>query len=388
KGSGFTGWGAVLGVGFDLTPEGYDALGVGGLQFWMKNTTPISVGVSTKQTTPIRDGGDCIESADEGNCYNSFGFAITALSPDWTEYKVPFNALRQRAGGSAIWNPRHLTNILFDIADGAEFDVSVDDLSFYDCGNSECQPTCRDPDFPVSCREGVGFHSSCQPPGTDCNAVVDRGMLDPALVAMGGGDPACVGLPSEQLPRCFLETPTGIPFATRVNPYTEGLSNARLRNPEPGKVCMKGTLAEGGAAAISPILSPIEFDFPPLVSAPFDLQALDIEAIEFTITHPPEGGVSLELRGLTQDECSPGFYCLGPVFSLGGPNARVFEDRTVRAKISEFEPADPGPRHVLSLYFWGHNLPPYDTNYDFCLSDVKFFNSLGELVTPPPAGGG
>jgi hypothetical protein len=213
-------------------------------------------------------------------------------------------------------------------------------------------------------------------------------MLDPAIEERGGGDPACVGLPSEQLPRCFLEAPTGIPFATRVNPYTDGISNARLRNPEPGKVCMKGTMAGGGSAAISPIVSPIEFDFPPLVSKPFDLQALDIEALEFTITHPPEGGVSLELRSLTEDECSPGFYCLGPVLSLGGPNARVLEDKTVRAKISEFEPADPGPRHVLSFYFWGHALPPFDTNYDFCVSDVKFFNSLGEVVTPPPADGG
>jgi len=382
-GSGFTDWGANLGLALDQGVVGNM------IRFWMRSTTPVLVKFPTMQTTPLRDGGECADLADERNCYNDFYFTITAPSRDWFKYALPFNALRQDAGGSAIWKPRDVTNILFNVRGGGEFDVSIDDPSFDYCPSDECEPTCTDPQFPVPCRQEEGVHSSCQPPGTDC-AAVDQGggVLDPALVEMGGGDPACVGLPSEQLPRCFLEAPTGIPFATRANPYTDGLSNARLRNPEPGKVCMKGTLAAGGAAAISPIIAPIEFDFPPLVSEPFDLQALDIEAIEFTITHPPEGGVSLELRSLTRDDCQPPFYCLGPVFSLGGPNARVFEDKTVRAKISEFEPADPGPRHLLSLYFWGHDLPPYETNYDFCLSDVKFLNSLGELVTPPAAGGG
>jgi len=125
-------------------------------------------------------------------------------------------------------------------------------------------------------------------------------------------------------------------------------------------------------------------DFPPAVSDPFDLQALDIQTIEFTVTNAPSGGVWLELRGLVDTECEPGFYCLGPVFSL--PNA--FKNGTVRAEIAEFEPADPGPRRILSVYFWGRSAVPLPTNYDFCVQDVKFFDSRGELVMPPPEGGG
>ena len=382
RGSGFTDWGAVLGVGF---AEPGDVSGVNGIRFWMRSTTPISVGISTTETTPISDGGECMDAAGEQNCYNDFAFSITAPSPDWAEYKVPFNALGQSPGGSAIWNPRHVTNILFHLPANAEFDVSIDDLSFYSCAN--CQPTCMDPEFPVSCREGGGVRASCQPPGTDCAALgmaPEDPLGPPLMVALGGGDPGCVGQPSEQLPRCFLTSSAGIPFALRVNPFTDGVANAQLRNPEPGKVCMRGTMGRFGAAAITFIVSPIVSDFPPAVSDPFDLQALDIQTIEFTVTNAPSGGVWLELRGLVDTECEPGFYCLGPVFSL--PNA--FKNGTVRAEIAEFEPADPGPRRILSVYFWGRSAVPLPTNYDFCVQDVKFFDSRGELVMPPPEGGG
>ena len=385
RGSGFAGWGAVLGVGF-AEPGVYDVSGVNGIRFWMRSTTPISVSLATTETTPISDGGECIDAAGEQNCYNEFAFSITAPSNDWVEYQVPFSALGQAQGGSAIWNPRHVMLIKFNLPANAEFDVSVDDLSFYVCAN--CLPTCTDPEFPVSCSEGDGVRASCQPPGTDCDALgmaLEAPLGDPLMVALGGGDPECVGQPVEQVPRCFLQNSAGIPFATRVNPFTDGVANAQLSNPEPGKVCMRGTLGALGAAAIDVIVSPIVSDFPPAVSAPFDLQALDIQTIEFTVTNAPSGGVWLELRGLVDTECEPGFYCLGPVFSL--PNASAFQNETVRAALADFEPTDPGPRRILALYFWGRSVVPLPTNYDFCVQDLKFFDSRGERVTPPPAGG-
>lgn len=384
QGSGFTGWGALMGL--NLTPFTYDVAGLDGIRFWMRSATPVSIALPTSETVRIRSGGQCDDRSSERACDNHFAFSITAPSRDWAEYRVPFNALRQ-AGGSTVWNPRHLMNIQVNVPPGAEFDTSVDDLSFVTCGGAECLPTCTDPEFPVSCGEGEGSFSSCQPPGADC-AVVSRGLGDPASVAAGGGDPACVGLPGDQPARCFLEGSSGIPFTTRVNPITDGVSNARLRSPEPGKVCMQGTMIGGGAAAISLVVSPIAADFPPLVSDPLDLQALDIRAIEFAITDPPSGGVSLELRGLAMLDCPPDFYCLGPVFSLGGPNASVLKSQTVRAQMAEFEPADPGPTLAWALYFRGHSASRLPENYDFCLEGVKFFDSLGELVTPPPDGGG
>jgi len=384
RGSGFTGWGALMGL--NLTSLTYDVRGLDGIRFWMRSATPVSIALSTSETVPIRFGGECDESSTEHACNSHFEFAITAPSRDWFEYRVPFNALRQ-AEGSTNWNPRHLVNIQVNVPPGAAFDVSIDDLRFFTCGGTDCLPTCTDPEFPISCGEGEGSLASCQPAETDCDEVTE-GLGGPAMVARGGGDPECVGLPSEQLPRCFLEAPTGIPFATRVNPYTDGVSNARLRNPEPGKVCMQGTLAGGGAAAISPIVSPIVTDFPPVVSHPFDLQALNLKEIEFTIEKAPSGGVSLELRSLTQDACAPGYYCIGTVFTLGRPNPRVFQNGTARVELADFGSTGSAPAHILSFYFWGHSSSRFPTNYDFCLSDVKFFSWGGEVVTPPPAGGG
>jgi hypothetical protein len=383
-GSGFTAWGALMGVSL-ATGQGYDATGLMGVRFWMRSTTPISVAVVIPETETFRDGGECVDSAIEQNCNNHFAFSITAPTSDWVEYQVPFNALRQM-GGSAIWNPRRVTNISFSAPAGAEFDVSVDDLSFYACAGPECPPTCTDPQLPVSCRQMDSPRSSCHPMGTDC-ALVGR-VLDPVVAASGGGDPGCVGYPPEQPARCYLDASTGIPFATAVYALTDGISNARLRNPEPGKVCIQGTLIGGGTAAISFKVTPFTSESDPLTIDPFDLQALDIHAIEFTITDPPRGGVSFELNSVVKPECSLDFDCVGPTFLLGGPNASVFEDATVRAEVSDFEPADPGPTLVWAFHVVGHSTSSSDTNYDFCLEDVKFLDSRGESVTPPAADGG
>jgi hypothetical protein len=237
----------------------------------------------------------------------------------------------------------------------------------------------------VSCREGDGSRSSCQPPGTDCAALAAY----LALEERGGGDPGCVGYPREHTSDCSLDAATGIPFAAIVYPLTDGVSNARLRNPEPGRVCIKGTMIEKGRAAISFIVTrtrsgsePTTSESYPLEVDPFDLQALGISAIEFTITDPPAGGVSLELRSVVKPECSAEYDCLGPIFSWAGPNARVVETKTVRAEMTEFEPADPGPTHIWAFNFWGNSSSESSTNYDFCLSDVKFLDSQGALVTP------
>ena len=380
-GSGFTDWGANLGLALDQGVIGNM------IRFWMRSTTPVLVKFPTMQTTPLRAGGECADLADEQNCYNDFYFTITAPSRDWFKYELPFNALRQDAGGSAIWKPRDVTNILFNVRGGAQFDVSIDDPSFDYCPSEECQPTCTDPQFPVPCRQEEGFHSSCQPPGTDC-ILAGREDVGPIPLDTGGGDPACVGNPPTQPSRCGLFTSAGIPFATEVHPFTDGVSTARLRNPEPGNVCIQGTMVQGGTAAISFVVTKILGDNAPYAIVPFDLQALDITALEFTITNAPSGGVSLELLSVLLPECSAEFDCVGPPLSLGGQNPRVFENGTAHAEMADFELADPGPRLVWTFHVSGHSTSQSDPNYDFCLSDVKFLNSQGEVVTPPPADGG
>lgn len=195
SGSGFAKWGAKMGL--NLTTKGGTAVqptdvsgGAGGIVFWMKSNVPISVELPTLETAQVRDGGNCVDSATETNCDNHFFFQVTAPAPGWRRYEVPFNALAQRPGGGATWNPHNLLNIQFGVPAGAAFEVWVDDISFYSCAGPECQPTCSDPAFSTSCRANDGPRSSCQPPGTNC-AAVSTWCADPLLIDdMEDGDSA------------------------------------------------------------------------------------------------------------------------------------------------------------------------------------------------------
>jgi hypothetical protein len=168
SGSGFETW-ASMGLDLVSNPP-YDAVGLGGISFWMRSTGPVDVLIGMPETTPTSQGGTCEDPEGAFTCNEHFKFSITAPAPGWAEYRVPFNALRQ-AFGTVVWNPRRLGAIQFQTPGPAPFDVWIDDLSFYDCAGPECQPTCTDPRFPVSCRPMSGTRSTCQPPQTDCAAV-------------------------------------------------------------------------------------------------------------------------------------------------------------------------------------------------------------------------
>lgn len=182
-GSGFTAWGALMGFSFtdqDLARKPYDASTTGGIKFWMKSNVPVSVNFLVPETVLPRDGGDCADTATALNCNNHFSFEITAPSSNWTEYEVPYLALSQ-IGGSATWNPRLLLGIEFLVRPGTQFDVWVDDISFYYCGTAGCVPTCKDPNFPVVCPAGTNLPAACRQAGVDCNAVAGY-CSDPQLI--------------------------------------------------------------------------------------------------------------------------------------------------------------------------------------------------------------
>jgi hypothetical protein len=166
-GSGFTEWGAGMGLNLnlrDLSRQPYDATTVDGIKFWMKSTSPVFVAFATPQTDVPSIGGQC----EESNCGNPFAFQITAPGPGWVEYEVPFTALGQFPGGTLTWNPRNLVGLEFSAPPGAPFDVWVDDLRFYRCPAASCLPTCTDPAFPVPCRAMGDARAICLPPGVNC----------------------------------------------------------------------------------------------------------------------------------------------------------------------------------------------------------------------------
>ena len=184
SGSGFTIFGAIMGLDLLSPRQPFDLGGLGGVTFWMRSNGPVAIDFPTEETVPVSEGGQC-----ESACNRHFSFQITAPAPGWVEYDVPFNALRVGAG-SAPWNPRHLYGINFRVSAGAPFDVWIDDLAFYACGGPECAPTCTDPRFPVSCSAMGGPRSSCQPPDTNC-ADLDSRCADPLVIDdMEDGDSA------------------------------------------------------------------------------------------------------------------------------------------------------------------------------------------------------
>jgi hypothetical protein len=183
-GSGFTDFGAFMGFDFDAqgtATKTYDASSTGGITFWMKSNVSVSIEFLIPETVLLKNGGSCVASATNPNCNSHFSFEITAPSPDWTQYYVPFAALAQINGGTATWNPQQLLGVEFFVGPGAAFDVWVDDVSFYLCTTGGCKPTCTDPAFTLSCPAGANYPAACRTTVTNCAAAANW-CSDPQMI--------------------------------------------------------------------------------------------------------------------------------------------------------------------------------------------------------------
>jgi hypothetical protein len=171
-GAGLSGWGAGMGFGLKGPPkEPYDASAENGINFWMRGTGLVLVQFRLPATTPIADTpGTC---TNEWDCDNHFHFGIDSSGDEWVEYRVPFAALRQGLDGTATWDPSQLLAIEFSVQ-AQDFDVWVDDVSFFTCAGDACVPTCHGPDLPVACPASASLPAACWPAGTDCANPLDR----------------------------------------------------------------------------------------------------------------------------------------------------------------------------------------------------------------------
>jgi hypothetical protein len=186
SGSGFTAWGAIVGLNLyvpKLAAEEYDASAAGGIAFWMRNNVLLDVKLRTPATAERTAGGSC-EQHDAGfNCNNHFRFAVTAVHGDWTRYEVPFTALTQQSRGTAVWDPSTLLGIEFAVPANASFDVWIDDLAFYYCAAPSCVPSCNDPALPTKCpiSTSPARPAGCYPAGIDC-AALGSFCADPSII--------------------------------------------------------------------------------------------------------------------------------------------------------------------------------------------------------------
>jgi hypothetical protein len=142
-GSGFTGWGAQLGVSLKSPATGYDASNYCGLRFLAKGSSNgWSMLVSDRASIP--DGGTCVPGSSDPalRCYHYVGKNF-APAVDWQEYKIRFDELRYLdvADSGRRLDPSVLYDILFNVFDGSgsAFELQIDDLSFMDKTSVDCQ---------------------------------------------------------------------------------------------------------------------------------------------------------------------------------------------------------------------------------------------------------
>jgi hypothetical protein len=126
-------WGAAVGLNFLESGGFYDASKYAGVAFKIKASQPnASVRVKLPDVSTIPDGGLCKTS-----CWNSFGKDLV-VGTEWQDVTVTWGELSQQPGWG---NPRppsvssgKLKNIEWAVHQGVEFDFSVDDIRFVECG--------------------------------------------------------------------------------------------------------------------------------------------------------------------------------------------------------------------------------------------------------------
>jgi hypothetical protein len=133
KGSGFTLWGAGLGLTLNQDMGGgkgkcaVDASAYQGIKFQAKSAAgqQVRVKLGVPGTVGAMDGGTCAAMCDD------FGVAVL-LTTAWAEYQVPFAMVAQEGWGTvATFSAAQLLQIQFQVPQAIDFDFSIDDLTFY-----------------------------------------------------------------------------------------------------------------------------------------------------------------------------------------------------------------------------------------------------------------
>ena len=135
SGSGFAEWGA--GMGFDFQNDGvtktpYDASEFTGIAFHAKGNVSLRVNLMTNAILDETLGGACVpEGGDTGDCGDGHGVDVD-LTDSWTQYQIPFDSVTQAGWGvAADFNPAEIISMHFQVAQGQDFEIGIDNIGLY-----------------------------------------------------------------------------------------------------------------------------------------------------------------------------------------------------------------------------------------------------------------
>jgi hypothetical protein len=106
----------------------YDASIYDGIEFWIKALGPkeLKFKIGSQETTSLDNGGLCIK-----NCAADLEFSF-AITGDWQFIKIPFPSfLLPGNDTTGLLDPSRIKGIHFSIETHGDYEVWIDDLSFY-----------------------------------------------------------------------------------------------------------------------------------------------------------------------------------------------------------------------------------------------------------------
>jgi hypothetical protein len=167
-----------------------------------------------------------------------------------------------------------------------------------------------------------------------------------------------------------------------------GATTAHLSHPEPGKVCMSGTVSTFGWAQIG-LGFTVDNATGTQVLKTFNANAMGITQMAFTIDSPPSGGVTVDAAITTSLVCpDSGADCFTYGFTLmTAPLSNIPLSITtpgpVVAPFINFEQTRAGVTQTFDTSALDHVV--FDVgagDFDFCVRDFKFLDANGVEVKP------
>ena len=225
-----------------------------------------------------------------------------------------------------------------------------------------------------------------------------------AALCLLGLTAGCDSTPVDLMPYCATDkgvlcAPAGFPYVTQIGSRSDACpsggqpcdkpmskTTATVSNPEPGKVCMKGTVAgREGFAWLIVKLDEWNKAMYHIVS-PFDADALGIDQVSVRVDTPPTGGITMFATTSHKDQCFGGPpECYDSWDLMTGARTNVVkvisEPGVVTAPFADFAGVDPNQSFNTShlgdfIFVLGAG------DYDFCVSDFKLLDANGNQVTP------